>query len=186
MAAAEAPVWSAMRTISGGAAAVDHRVGELGGDDLAAQPVLLERVGEALGDRGRKIAQQLAPEIGIVRHRRVEQLGVERELGIGEQHRELRPGQRLRAPPALGELDVVGQELDRAVELAAGLEDLHQALLEAEVLEPAPLGERERQRLLVVVAQHEPRHVVGHLGEQRVARRRATAGRRASAAPARS
>ena len=30
------------------AAAVDHRVGELRGDDLAAQPVLLERVGELL------------------------------------------------------------------------------------------------------------------------------------------
>ena len=71
---------------------------------------------------------------------------VERELGVGEQHRELRPGQRLRAPAALGELDLVGQELDRAVELAAGLQDVHQPLLEAEVLEPAPLGERERQR----------------------------------------
>ena len=175
-----------MRTTSDGAAAVDHRIGELGGDDLAPQPVLLERIREPLGNLRREIAQQLARQIGIVRHGRVEQLGVERELGVGEQHRELRPGERLRAPAALGDLHVVGQVLDRAVELAAGLQDLHQPLLEAEVLEPAPLGERERQRLLIVVAQHELRHLVGHLGEQRVARRRATAGRRASGWPARS
>ena len=43
----------------------------------------------------REIAAELAAEIGIVRHRRVEQVAVERELGIGEQHRELRPRQRL-------------------------------------------------------------------------------------------
>ena len=63
-----------------------------------------------------------------------------------------------------------GRILDRAVELARGFQRLHQALLEAEVLQPAPLGERERQRLQVVVAQHQRGHLVGHLGEQRVAR----------------
>ena len=96
MAAGAAPVWSAMRTTSVGAAAIDHRIGELRGDDLAPQPVMLERVGESLRHRLREIAAELAAEIGIVRHRRLQQLAVERELGVGEQHRQLRPRQRLR------------------------------------------------------------------------------------------
>ena len=111
---------------------------------------------------------------------------MERELGIGQQHRQLRPRKRLRAPPALGDLHVVGQELDRAVELAGGFQRLHQTLLEAEILQPAPLGERNRERLQIVVAQDQRRHVVGHVGEQRVARRRARAGRPASASPVQS
>ena len=68
---------------------------------------------------------------------------VEIELGIGQQHRQLRPRKRLRAPPALGDLHLVGQELDCAVELARGFQRLHQTLLEAEILEPAPLGKGE-------------------------------------------
>ena len=45
----------------------------------------------------REIAAELAAEIGIVRHVRIEQIGVERQLGIGQQHRQLRPRQRLLA-----------------------------------------------------------------------------------------
>ena len=70
----------------------------------------------------------------------------------------------------LADLHVVGQVLDRAIELPALLQHLHQALLEAEILQPAPLRQRERQRLLVVVAQHQPPDLVGHLDEKLVAR----------------
>ena len=38
----------------------------------------------------------------------------------------------------------------------------------AEILEAAPLGERDRERLQGVVAQHQRRDVVGHGGEQAV------------------
>ena len=44
----------------GRAAAVDDGVGELRRDDLAAQPVRRDRVGEALAQRERKIALELA------------------------------------------------------------------------------------------------------------------------------
>ena len=148
------------------AAAVDHRIGQLRGDDLAPQPMRVQRVVVALRHFLGEIALQLAPEIGIVRHARVEQFVVERELGIGEQHREFRPGQRQVALAPFGDRQFVGQEFHRAVELAVLFQRLHQALLEAEVLQPAPLRQRKRQRLLIVVAQHQARHLVGHLGEQ--------------------
>ena len=64
--------------------------------------------------------------------------------------------------------DIVGKRFDPAVEQAAVLEFLHQALLMAEILEAASLGERDRERLQGVVAQHQRRDVVGHGGEQAV------------------
>jgi hypothetical protein len=47
---------------------------------------------------------------------------------------------------------------------------VHEAAREAEIGDAAALRERERQGLEVVVAQHEAADLVGHLGEQRVAR----------------
>ena len=49
-------------------AAIDHRVGELGRDDLAAQPVAFERVGKFLRQRLREIASELAAKVRVVRH----------------------------------------------------------------------------------------------------------------------
>ena len=69
------------------AAAVDHRVAELGGDDFPAQPVARQRVGELRGDLLREIAADLAAEIGIVGHRRFEQIVIEREF----RHRRAEP-----------------------------------------------------------------------------------------------
>ena len=125
--------------------------------------------GKCSVDRPGKIAAQLAAEIGIVRHVRLQQFVVERELGVGQQHRQLRPRERLRAPSPLGDLHIVGKELDRAIELAGGFQRLHQALLEAEVLQPAPLGKRDRERLQIIVAQDQRRHLVGHGGEEGIA-----------------
>jgi hypothetical protein len=139
-------------------------------DDLAPQPVLLQRIGEFFGDRAGEIAPELAPEIRIVGNGGLEQLVLERELGVGEQHRQLRPGQRHRAAAALVELLVVRQVFDRAVEQLLAFERLHQALEEAEVADALALGERDRERLQVIVAQDQRGDIVGHLREQRVAR----------------
>ena len=127
------------------------------------------RVGKALGDGFGEIAAELAGQIGIVGHRGFQQIFVERQLGVGEQHRQLRPGERFRAAAPLGKLGVVGQILDGAVQVSALLQGLDQALLEAESLHAAPLGERQRQRLQIIVAQHQRGDVVGHFGKQRVA-----------------
>ena len=99
----------------------------------------VQRVVVALRHFLGEIALQLAPEIGIVRHARVEQFAVERELGIGQQHRQLRPRQRQIALAPLGDRHFVRQEFHRAVELPVHFQRLHQPLLEAEVLQPAPL-----------------------------------------------
>ena len=61
------------------------------------------------------------------------------------------------------------QELDRAVEPARLLEELHEARLRVEQLRRDAAGDRQHLRLEIVVAQHQRRDVVGHLGEQRVA-----------------
>ena len=51
---------------------------------------------------------RLAGEIGIVGHCGLEQVLVERQLGVGEQHRKLRPCERLRPAPPFDELHIVG------------------------------------------------------------------------------
>jgi hypothetical protein len=53
--------------------------------------MVLDRIRELLGDRRGEIAAELAAELGIVRHIRLQKLVVERELGIAS-----------RAPPARG------------------------------------------------------------------------------------
>ena len=89
---------------------------------------------------------------------------------------------RVRPLPGRGarlELGIGRQRLDGAVELAARLQLAHQPQLVGEVVQAVPLLERDRQRLLVVVAEHQRRHVVGHLAQQlqAVVRRQAAAAR---------
>ena len=91
-----------------GAAAIYDGIGELSGNNFPPQPMLLERVGKSLGDGFGKIAAELAAQIRIVRHARLHELVVERELGIGEQHSKLGSRQSLRTPSAIGDLHIVG------------------------------------------------------------------------------
>ena len=75
-----------------------------------------------------------------------------------------------KAATTLGELHVVGEVFHGAVEKPARFQGLDQALEKAEILHATPLGKRERKGLQVVVTQHEAGDLVGHLGQQRVAR----------------
>ena len=65
------------------------------GDDFASQAMVFQRIGIAVADRLRKISAELARHVGIIRHRRFEQLVMQAELGVSEQHRKLRPRERL-------------------------------------------------------------------------------------------
>ena len=98
-------------------------------------------------------------------------VGDQHDLGIGEQHADLGAGQRLAARLALGQRQRVRQRLDGTVELAARLQRSHEASLVGQVGEAALAHQRQRQRLLVVVGEHEVADLVGHLGQQLVARR---------------
>ena len=112
---------------------------------------------------------RLPQQIGIVGQIRGQELVVQRHLGVGQQHRDLGPEQALAELAALAQRLLVGQHLELAVEPAARLEPAHEGRLAVEQLARPRLGERDRLDLQDVVAQHELRDLVGHLGEQLVA-----------------
>ena len=104
---------------------------------------------------------------------RREQLLFERDLGVREQHRELGHGEAEPGVAPVGERLVVGQPLDRAVEVLLLLERAHEPRVHVFHLGRLRLGVVERAVLAVVVAQHERRDLVGHrLRAARCARRR--------------
>jgi len=76
-----------------------------------------------------EVAADLASQIRIVRHRRFQQIVVQRQLGVGEQHRQLGPRERLRAdvngdgvPVADIVIEAIFENLDAKRELYARLE----------------------------------------------------------------
>ena len=73
--------------------AVDDLIAELGGDDLAPQAVSTDRLGEALGDPGREVREQVPFERRVVDPRRGQELTLQLELRIRGEHGELRPGE---------------------------------------------------------------------------------------------
>src|SRR3546814_1443520 len=121
-------------------------------DDLAPQPVAsnLRRVGLAqqLGEIGR----QVGGEIGIVRQVGLQKLIVEHQLGVREQHRDLRAAQPLAAAQAVEHLLVVGQVLDATAQLAGLLECAYEAREAIEQMPPQHVDQRDGMALQVVVA----------------------------------
>ncbi len=130
---------------------VDDAIGERGRDDLALEAMLAERFGETLHRGGGEIAREHGGEGRIVGQIARDDLCVEVELGIGEQHRELGPRQAFGFVLELLELAVGGEELHRAVEPAAPFQVAHIAAMRVEVLHRARLRDGERQRLVVIV-----------------------------------
>ena len=114
---------------------------------------------------------QVALEMRLVGNAAGDDVGEQHDLGIGEQHADLGARQRLAARLALGQRQRVRQRLDGTVEQAARLQRRHEASLVRQVGEAALAHQRKRQRLLVVVGEHEVADLVGHLGQQLVARR---------------
>ena len=133
--------------------------------------MLPDFAGEFLCHALREIAHQIAVEMRIVRHVAGDDVGEQHDLGIGEQHAEFGPGQRLATRLALGKGSRRGQRLDDTVEQAARFQCRHEASLMRDVGQPALARQRKRQRLLVVVGEYQRADLVCHLGEQLVARR---------------
>ena len=86
-----------------------------------------DAVEEAVAHRGREVAHELGQEVGVVGQLRREQLFLERDLGVAEQHGELGHGEPEARVVPLGELFVARQPLDLAVEVAGGLERADEA-----------------------------------------------------------
>ena len=104
------------------AAAIDHGIGEIGRDDLPPKAMVFHRIGEFVPNLVREVLGQFAGEIGIVGHAGGQQVIVQRQLGVSEQHGEFRPRKRLAAPGALGDRHIVRQEFHGSVKEAALLE----------------------------------------------------------------
>ena len=149
--------------------AIDHAVGHVRRDDLALQRMARHVRGVGLAQRLREIARQRGPDPRVVGQRRRQQLVVEPDLRVREQHRALGAGEAEPLGAPRGDLLVVGKILDRAVQASRLFEVLDEALLRIEQLRRDAAGHRKRLRLEVVVAQDQRGDVVGHLGEQRVA-----------------
>ena len=141
----------------GRAAAIDHRIGDERCDDLGAKRMGLDvrRIGS--GHLARKIAEELIVERLVGGDATGEEIDLEGDLGEGEEDAELGSGQRQSRLLTLDQRRIVGKRLDLAIEEPAPFEILHQAALEAEILEAPALGERDGESLLIVVAKDEAR-----------------------------
>jgi hypothetical protein len=148
---------------------VDEPVHERGRRHLPSQRVCADAIEEA-GAHGRgERADELGQEVGVVGERAVEELFLERDLGVREQHCELRNRQPDTRAVPFGQHLVVGQSLDPPIEVAARLERADEArvyLVHHLRLRPRVV---ERAVLPVVVTQYERGDVVGHANEQRIA-----------------
>ena len=111
----------------------------------------------------------------VARHQRVDQ----RVLGQRQQHAQFRPRQIRAGLGARRHGLVVGQELDRAVELLAPLQIAHQPHIGLEPLALRGLGQGQRLALRVIVRQHQRRDLVGQAVQHLVPLRLRRACRRA-------
>ena len=155
--------------IEGDTRDVHHLVAHLGGDDLAPQAVLLDGSTEPLAQRGREIGPQCRCQVGVVGHvRRHQQVDVG-ELRIGQQHGELGSGEPAAHGLALSDLLVGGQELERPVDPAVGLERMEVASVHVHHGKGLFAGNGKGERLRHVVGQHHVPHVVGHRHQEFIA-----------------
>ena len=148
--------------------AVDRLVGRQGGCDLPAQAMTADLLGVVLAQRCREVACDFAIQSRVVGQVGSQKLVVERDLGIGQQDRDLRPGETpIGLHPLLDRL-VVGQVLQRAVQVAGALKAAHVAPEAVEQVPAEILGDGDRLCLQIVVPQHQLGDLVGHLGQQLV------------------
>ena len=153
----------------GAADPVDHAVGDMRRDDFALERMARHVGAELVLQQLREVAFERRCHPRVVGQRRPEQLVVEPDLAVGEQHRALRARQAEALAAPVGDLFVGRQEFELALEPPALLEVVHEAQLGVEQRRRDAPGDRQHLGLEDVVAQHERGHVVGHLRQQRVA-----------------
>src|SRR5688572_124066 len=100
-----------------------------------------DSITETFAHRLREVTEKLAREIRVVRHVGVEQVLEQGDLRVSEHHRKLRSREAVPAQTPLCDLRIGRKELDTSVQEIALLKQLHETVLEAEILRPAALGE---------------------------------------------
>ena len=148
---------------------VDQPVGDLGGDDLAAQAMLEDGVALALLHRLREGVAQFGRQRRILGDLAGLERRLQRHFRGGEEDGELGPGEAAILLRPAHQLLVRFEALDGAVEAAAFLEHLDRPDQRRQAGGAAALGDRQGQSLQAIVLEHELGDLVGHLGEQGVA-----------------
>ena len=96
--------------------AVDHRIGHMGGDDLAAQTVSIDLRQETLLQQAWEIMMQIFDQGRFFRQIGGQDLVLHPNLGISKQNRQFRPRQTLTRGCALAQTRIVGQEFHSAIQ----------------------------------------------------------------------
>ena len=119
----------------------------------------------------REVGLQGLEEMRVVRSGGGHDVLGEVELAVGQQHRQLGPRQAAPGLRALGDARAApGRPSSARSSAAARLQVVHERGLRLQVGRGLRLQQRERQGLVVVVGQHMDGDLVGHRGQQRVAR----------------
>ena len=98
--------------------AIDDAVGGRRRDDLALESMLAQEIGIASREAVREIAVELTREVAVLRNIGLDELVVERDLGVGEHHGQFRPRETLAGAAPV--LDLLGgrQVLECAIQHA--------------------------------------------------------------------
>ena len=139
----------------GAADPVDHAVGHVRRDDLALQRMARHVGRKAIVQRLREVALERGRDPRVVGQRRREQLVVEPNLAIGQQHRALGTGKPEPFGAPLGDRFVGRQKFDRAIQAACLFQILHEARLRIEQLRRDAARHRQHLGLEDVVAQNQ-------------------------------
>ena len=140
-----------------------------GGDDLAAQTMLGDLGCISLAEHIGKVRDQAIEHEGIVRDIRSDDRFEVAHLAECEQYSNFGFAQALPQRQTFRQCLLVRKPLEPAVKAAALFQEIDEARLFVKALRPAGGHQAYRQSLRIVVGQHQPCHIVCHLGQQQVA-----------------
>ena len=152
----------------GDAPDIQEPIARDGTHDLGTQWMPRERITEAVGQGGREVATQHHFVPGILAEPGCGECSGERDLRVGEEHRELGGCESLASRAAGAQLLVIREEFEGSIEKSLALEIADHALMNGDEVRRSSSRVPEHDVLRVVVVEHLLADDVCHLGEERV------------------
>ena len=147
---------------------IDHRIGKHGGNQFPSQAMGQQILAVGFHQLAGEVVEDVLIEERIVRHIGG-QHGIEQGvLGVGQQHRQFRPGQPLAPGAPLAESFVIRQVFHRPGKHALALQGAQVVGVFVETTGRIEFQQAEGQGLHIVVAQHGAGHIIGHPFQQRI------------------
>ena len=149
--------------------AIDDVVGDKRREDLPTQAVTRNEVDVAPAQHVREVALRI--DLQEVHERIVgsDEAVVQVDLGVTQDHSQLRPRQPLLAMAPVFDLGLVRKELKLTIEFASAFEVGNQSRQFVETVGRQHFAHADGLRLQVVIAQDEVRDIIGHGSQQLVA-----------------